>query len=506
MGVNEKPVDLATAAATEFARRCHDELGLPRVTLFGSLVYRDGERFSEDVSDVDLAAVIPAVAANAVERVALATKLLELKRNLEVRLATGLSRTTTVPVCSLLLISEIEIKADIHKDGAEGFFQNNEFLDLVSGEKSHGMLVAGDQIVRHRLIRQCLRFAQKKRHAYLSVAANGKGSLQPYEGDLPLPKDLLRHAAMAGALRKTGSPPGAEFDVQEGLSELAGVLIERARKHAQYDELRVWLMNKMTTRKGKLEPSQQLLLAEMIAELALDALRKAEQAADPPRVESTPFFYERVGDAFPGKRDIYWTTGPADVELRLSRLLSGQLRIGRSTPIWIFRGGISMPIAKFRQLGPETFLFDHYEVKVSRLALSVSDSYYRCFVYVEGEPLAPIGINPHAAEAAERWASEGRIYNEEYGLTDDGLVVTREEYDDGAAERDGRIIDTAGRTELRCRYLTRSNFILCAQMSPINNTRYDRRMGELLDGMLAGKDLLRTIAAEVEQLPRRDND
>ena len=135
---------------------------------------------------------------------------------------------------------------------------------------------------------------------------------------------------MAGALRKKGALPGAEFDTQEGLSELLSVLIESAKKSETYEELRTWLMNKVTTRKGTLDARQQLLLAETIAALALNAFLKAEEASRPPKIESTPLFYERVGDAFPGKRGIYWTTGSEDVALRLNRLLGGDLRdVGR---------------------------------------------------------------------------------------------------------------------------------------------------------------------------------
>jgi predicted nucleotidyltransferase len=501
------PAETAIAAATEFAKCCHDELGVKQASLFGSLVYRHGERFSEDVSDVDLTVLLPTTL-DPVERVKFATRLLQLKTDLEVKLATGLSRTTTLPVCSLLLVSDSDVGADIHKDGADSFFAANEFEDLIGGTRSHGMPGAGDKPIGHRLVRQCLRFAQKKRHAFLSVAANGKGSLVPYEGELPLPKDLLRHAAMAGALRAKSAQPGAEFDTQEGLSVLLRVLISAADGNPAYEELRGWLMNKLSTRKGTLNARQQLLLAELIALLAQGAHDEMERQASKPerKVESTPFFYERVGDAFPGKRGIYWTTGPADVELRLGRLLGGDLRFANSTPIWMFRGGNTMPIAKFQQLGPENFLFDHYEVKVSRLAVYQSESYYRCFVYVEGEPLAPIGINPEAAASASRAMAEDRTYYEEYGVTDDGLLLTREEYDDGAAERDGVIIDTVGRTRLMCRYLTSFNFVICAQMSPINNSHFDLRMRDLLNGMLAGDDLLETIVSEVEKLPRRDND
>ncbi|WP_310475744.1 hypothetical protein [Sandarakinorhabdus sp.] len=504
--MTDTPARTTIAAAKTFAQRCHDELGVPSAVLFGSLVYRDGERFSEDVSDVDLALVMPEGMRSPVDRVELAAKLLGFKRDLEIGLAVSLSRSTAVPVCSLMLLSAADIGADIHKDGAEGFFRNNEFHDLVSDARSHGMAGVGDVAISHRLVRQCIRFAQKKRHAFLAIAANGKGSLEGYDGDTPLPKDILRHAAMAGALRKTGALPGAEFDTQEGLSELVSHVIHAAKKSQAYEELRVWLMNKIATRKGILSARHQLLLAETIAALAEQAHDAAKTNAQPPKVESTPFFFERVGDAFPGKRGIYWTTGPEDVAMRLGRLLGGELRIGLSTPIWMFRGGVSIGIEQFRQIGPETFLIGHHELKVSRLALCESPLYYRNFVYVECEGLAPTGIDDSSAERLKEAIKEGRSTYEEYGLTDDGMLVTREEYDDGAAERAGKIIDTSHRTEIRMRYLTPFNFVLCAQMSPINNTQYDRRFGELLDGMLAGQNLLPTIIADVSKLPRRDDD
>ncbi|MDN4632079.1 hypothetical protein QCD71_11175 [Sphingomonas sp. PsM26] len=504
--MTDTPACITVAVAKTFAQRCHDELGVPSAALFGSLVYRDGERFSEDVSDVDLALIMPKGMRSPVNRVEMAATLLGFKHDLEIKLAVNLSRSTVDPVCSLLLLSAADIGADIHKDGAEGFFRNNEFHDLLSDERSHGLPGVGDVSIGHRLVRQCIRFAQKKRHAFLAIAANGKGSLQDYEGDTPLPKDILRHAAMAGALRKASALPGAEFDTQEGLSELVSVVIQAAKNSEAYEELRVWLMNKISTRKGILSARQQLLLAETIAALAEQAYDAATKNAQPPKVDSTPFFFERVGDAFPGKRGIYWTTGPEDVAMRLGRLLGGELRIGRSTPIWMFRGGISIGIERFRQIGPETFLIGNHELKVSRVALCESPLYYRNFVYVECEGLTPTGIDARSSERLKEATEEGTSISEEYGLTDDGLLVTREEYEDGAAERDGKIIDTAGRTEVRIRYLTPFNFVLCAQLSPINNSQYDHRIGELLDGMLAGQDLLPTIIADVSKLPRRDDD
>jgi hypothetical protein len=172
----------------------------------------------------------------------------------------------------------------------------------------------------------------------------------------------------------------------------------------------------------------------------------------------------------------------------------------------MFRGGISVAIDHFVQSGPETFMLARHELKVVRLALYQSEDYYRCFVYVECEPLAPIGLYDHTAESARRAAARGDTYAEEYGVTDDGMLITRDEYDDGAAERDGKIIETNGRAEIRSRYLAPFNFVLCAQMCPINNSRHDREMRELLDRMLLGEDLFDEFVRLAQALPKREFD
>jgi predicted nucleotidyltransferase len=492
-----------------FAKRCHAELGVPAVYLFGSLIYRDGERFTEEFSDVDLAVVMPVGTTNPVGRATFTMQLLPMKIELERELTATLSRPTTVTVCSLMVVTQREVGADIHKDGAEGFFANNEFLEVLSDTRYHGFPGAAGKPVTDRLMRQCYRFVQKKRHAYLGVAANKRGALEPFSGEAPLPKDLLRHLAMASALGETVLP-GAEYDTQEGLALILNFLTSNSDKRPEYRTLKEWMMDHISNRNRTLDANQQLLLAEIVWSFAEIALTNTEEAkrklSDPPRVESTVFFYDRVGEAFPGKRGIYWATTPDDVDMRLKRLLGGELKVGRQAPIWMFRGHRTMPIGRFDQLDPGTYLFDHFEVKVARIALSQSELYYQSFVYVEGVPLAPTGVDPRSIEMAKEALAAGRVATEEYGLTNDGMLVTREEYDDGAAERGGTIVDTSGRTSLRCRYVTPVNFILCGQMAPLNNKKFDAYAGEILDRMLKGEDLLETLTAEMARLPRREVD
>ncbi|HYL98161.1 MAG TPA: hypothetical protein VEZ90_04345, partial [Blastocatellia bacterium] len=94
-----------------------------------------------------------------------------------------------------------------------------------------------------------------------------------------------------------------------------------------------------------------------------------------------------------------------------------------------------------------------------------------------------------------------QVTSEEYGLFE-GRPITRGEYDDGAAEIDGRIVDTIGRAEHRIRYLTPYNFLIAAHDSQINNHDFDLRSEELLNLMLFGKAKLTDLVAEVDRLPK----
>lgn len=114
------------------------------IYLFGSLVYRDGTQFVPG-SDVDLAILFPEDAKDAVERVAWLDKLLRHKVELEKRLADLFGHSRSEPICSVVALTTAETGADIHKDGAEQFFGNNRFLDLLAGTQYDKFPGAGDQ-------------------------------------------------------------------------------------------------------------------------------------------------------------------------------------------------------------------------------------------------------------------------------------------------------------------------------------------------------------------------
>ena len=95
---------------------------------------------------------------------------------------------------------------------------------------------------------------------------------------------------------------------------------------------------------------------------------------------------------------------------------------------------------------------DVHELNISRIAAVHQEVYYRKFVYVEVAPDEPTGLYDDPDEMIARQIERSGFANEEYGLVDGKLPVTREEYDDGAAIIEGRPVDIVGRCALRLRH------------------------------------------------------
>lgn len=92
---------------------------------------------------------------------------------------------------------------------------------------------------------------------------------------------------------------------------------------------------------------------------------------------------------------------------------------------------------------------------------------------------------------------------EEYGLVSGKTFITRAEYDDGAAVIDGRLTQVCDRSELRVRYTTPYNFLIAANGSPINNSRFDKVLVDLLNKALIEdtEGVVEEIRSLVEKLP-----
>jgi hypothetical protein len=156
-----------------------------------------------------------------------------------------------------------------------------------------------------------------------------------------------------------------------------------------------------------------------------------------------------------------------------------------SDPVWWFRGTSNLHIQSFTKLSNSKILLDVYEYVISEIAVYRDDSYEKDFVYVKVKAEKPVGVYEWFSEDIEQNKKQYGFCREEYGLYNNSVPITREEYDDGAAEIKGKVIGTRG-SRLRVRYLTDYNFIIAAKQSPINSHEFDRGSKDILNGILRG--------------------
>jgi len=258
--------DAAISLCKKWAMELEEDTKL-KSFLFGSSIYQDGTQFDSERSDIDIVCLIPEDATTALSRLELMTKLLSFKRDLELRMIPKLGRTVcNEPGVSIIPLTAIELKGDIHKSGVGDFFRVNSFMNLLTGDESFGMQDAGT-IVLKPAAAQAMAYSQKIRNEYLSVAANGSGGLKHFDGHDPLPKSLLRAAAQISK----HSTHGQYFDVRLGLEEIHRTLLDRRAEGPTIAKL---FDTKVSVRRGgrgvqlPLDSEDQLLLSEILFDSA----------------------------------------------------------------------------------------------------------------------------------------------------------------------------------------------------------------------------------------------
>jgi hypothetical protein len=228
------------------------------------------------------------------------------------------------------------------------------------------------------------------------------------------------------------------------------------------------------------------------------------------REDPTVFFSQRVADAFPGLRGLQWLNDPEQAIERLDLLLRPPLTFrlsggGYSSPIWWWRGDRTSQVETFEAVSKTKCVINIDELEIDKVAVYRSGSYYRQFVYVQAKPEQPVGIHKYDKDDFARQIELFGYQSEEYGLFGT-TPISRAEYDDGAAVINGTVVQTAGASKLRVRYLSRYNLILAPHFTPINSNDLDERIKQILNGILADTSSLEELIKIVEAAPRHGND
>ena len=160
-----------------------------------------------------------------------------------------------------------------------------------------------------------------------------------------------------------------------------------------------------------------------------------------------------------------------------------------------------MFIRSFSKLTEVSVLLDHQEITIDELAAVNEGSYYQEFIYIKAKPSPPSGLYDTMYIQDQ---IELRGYAKEEFARFRGKLITRGEYDDGAAIINGRVVELCGEAQLRETFLTPYNFIIAPHESPINNNRFDETRDELLNRILRGEATIEELASAVLHLPRRE--
>lgn len=223
-------------------------------------------------------------------------------------------------------------------------------------------------------------------------------------------------------------------------------------------------------------------------------------------IPSDDFFYGRFTRAFPGIRGLEIIEDPRKCIDRLLILLKPHLtfenseRNGIRHPIWWFRDGSNMYIQNVEKINDVKILIDIQELIISKIGVYHSPDYNRCFLYVETAQDVQTGLYNFSDSDIHERINTQKKFTEEYAIFENQLI-RREEYDDGAAVIDGRVVDING-AKLRLRHLTPYNFLITSQNSPINSNEFDRYSGEILDGILSKKRTIHDLCDFVKKLPK----
>ena len=203
------------------------------------------------------------------------------------------------------------------------------------------------------------------------------------------------------------------------------------------------------------------------------------------------------------------------------RQLAKQLNLTRvSAPLFVRPNsglndnlnGVERPVS-FDILNDSHILLSGSELNIKKLIVynAGSGEYYRDYIYLETAADQPCGTEKHSEQVIQDFVQSRGYYSEEFAVFQPEWdspehIISRKEYDNGAAVIDGSVVPLKGRAKLRVRYLTPFNFIIAAKNSPYNCREFDVKSGEYLNRLLNDGIEYKEFHEFLMSLRRRDQD
>jgi hypothetical protein len=194
--------------------------------------------------------------------------------------------------------------------------------------------------------------------------------------------------------------------------------------------------------------------------------------------------------AVPGRGSYTPTYTQAKNKKEIDRILSSLARACKACDLWWFAGSQHGPACPIKRLTEEVWLIQHDECKVIDLWVYRHPTLERQYVLLHLASQPSFGL----------YNSDVNREREEAGYYK-GRYITREEYDDGYAEIDGKIIRVRG-AKLRSRNLKDDFYVLVPRYSVYNQTTNDQQTDEVYQALRAVGKIEQSLLQPLEGLER----
>lgn len=213
----------------------------------------------------------------------------------------------------------------------------------------------------------------------------------------------------------------------------------------------------------------------------------------------TAIFSDRLHENFPGLRGLHKFSYTKQIGKKIENILNNQKGLSISDSFWWKGRRGSNPIKIF-SAGNKKSLMDCHELIIDHIYVFF-DAYWREFIYLYCKSDLPTGLYSFDKNYIKKTIDLYGYIDEEYALYNK-KYITREEYDDGAFERNGKLIKTKGKAKLRIRYLSPYNLIICAKDNPIIKGYHDIELENNLDSILIGNSSVEELAKVINTYER----
>lgn len=164
----------------------------------------------------------------------------------------------------------------------------------------------------------------------------------------------------------------------------------------------------------------------------------------------------------------------------INKLLNNLAEMNFDNEFWWHDGYANCP-AKLKKLRDDIWLLDLHEIKIKSIWVYFDLSLYKDAVLINTEAMPSFGIYDAPYEY------------EEAGLVDDEYYITRNEYDNGYAEINGKTINLSDhKVSLRIRYLRPKSFFIITRYHSIFAEENEDRVHEFISKIESGYQITKT--------------